>query len=183
MRAWFTPGHGEDLSSRIAKMIRRSKRRVRICSPVITTGPGARHTRAGDRRRKARPRRLRRRDADPRGDPSVDREQERVVEAATARAGDDRPVQRQGVDAVWRRHRARLHARKGVCLRRHDVRRIVQPVAERREERRERAGDRGRRDRRQARRVRRRGTRALSARHHRCQWIRSSSVPLPLLEP
>ena len=39
MRAWFTPGHGEDLSSRIAKMIRRSKRRVRICSPVITTGP------------------------------------------------------------------------------------------------------------------------------------------------
>jgi phosphatidylserine/phosphatidylglycerophosphate/cardiolipin synthase-like enzyme len=39
VRAWFTPGHGEDLSSRIAKMIRRAKRRVRICSPVITTGP------------------------------------------------------------------------------------------------------------------------------------------------
>ena len=39
VRAWFTPGHGEDLSSRIAKIIRRSKRRVRICSPVITTGP------------------------------------------------------------------------------------------------------------------------------------------------
>jgi phosphatidylserine/phosphatidylglycerophosphate/cardiolipin synthase-like enzyme len=39
MRAWFTPGHGEDLSSRIAKMIRRARRRVRICSPVITTGP------------------------------------------------------------------------------------------------------------------------------------------------
>jgi phosphatidylserine/phosphatidylglycerophosphate/cardiolipin synthase-like enzyme len=39
VRAWFTPGHGEDLSSRIAKLIRRSKRRVRICSPVITTGP------------------------------------------------------------------------------------------------------------------------------------------------
>jgi phosphatidylserine/phosphatidylglycerophosphate/cardiolipin synthase-like enzyme len=39
VRAWFTPGHGEDLSSRIAKMIRRSKQRVRICSPVITTGP------------------------------------------------------------------------------------------------------------------------------------------------
>src|SRR3954469_4353731 len=39
VRAWFTPGHGEDLSSRIAKVIRRSKRRVRICSPVITTGP------------------------------------------------------------------------------------------------------------------------------------------------
>jgi phosphatidylserine/phosphatidylglycerophosphate/cardiolipin synthase-like enzyme len=39
VRAWFTPGHGEDLSSRIAKQIRRAKRRVRICSPVITTGP------------------------------------------------------------------------------------------------------------------------------------------------
>ncbi len=36
---WFTPGHGEDLSSRIAKLIRRARRRVRICSPVITTGP------------------------------------------------------------------------------------------------------------------------------------------------
>ncbi len=39
VRAWFTPGHGEDLSSRIAKMIRRSKQRVRIASPVITTAP------------------------------------------------------------------------------------------------------------------------------------------------
>jgi phosphatidylserine/phosphatidylglycerophosphate/cardiolipin synthase-like enzyme len=39
VRAWFTPGHGEDLSARIAKIIRRAKRRVRICSPVITTGP------------------------------------------------------------------------------------------------------------------------------------------------
>jgi phosphatidylserine/phosphatidylglycerophosphate/cardiolipin synthase-like enzyme len=39
IRAWFTPGHGEDLSARIAKVIRRSRRRVRICSPVITTGP------------------------------------------------------------------------------------------------------------------------------------------------
>jgi phosphatidylserine/phosphatidylglycerophosphate/cardiolipin synthase-like enzyme len=39
VRAWFTPGHGDDLSARIAKMIRRARRRVRICSPVITTGP------------------------------------------------------------------------------------------------------------------------------------------------
>jgi phosphatidylserine/phosphatidylglycerophosphate/cardiolipin synthase-like enzyme len=39
VRAWFTPGHGEDLSARIAKQIRRARRRVRICSPVITTGP------------------------------------------------------------------------------------------------------------------------------------------------
>jgi phosphatidylserine/phosphatidylglycerophosphate/cardiolipin synthase-like enzyme len=39
MRAWFTPGHGEDLSARIAKLIHRAKTRIRICSPVITTGP------------------------------------------------------------------------------------------------------------------------------------------------
>jgi phosphatidylserine/phosphatidylglycerophosphate/cardiolipin synthase-like enzyme len=39
VRVWFTPGHGEDLSSRIGKMIRRAKRRVRICSPVLTVGP------------------------------------------------------------------------------------------------------------------------------------------------
>ncbi len=39
IRAWFTPGHGEDLSARIGKLIRRARRRVRICSPVITTGP------------------------------------------------------------------------------------------------------------------------------------------------
>jgi phosphatidylserine/phosphatidylglycerophosphate/cardiolipin synthase-like enzyme len=39
VRAWFTPGHGEDLSHRIAKRIGVARRRVRICSPVITTGP------------------------------------------------------------------------------------------------------------------------------------------------
>jgi len=39
IRVWFTPGHGDDLSSRIAKLIRRARQRVRICSPVITTGP------------------------------------------------------------------------------------------------------------------------------------------------
>jgi len=39
VRAWFTPGHGEDLSHRIANAIGRARRRVRICSPVITTAP------------------------------------------------------------------------------------------------------------------------------------------------
>ena len=39
LRAWFTPGFGEALSHRIAKHIGRAKRRVRICSPVITTAP------------------------------------------------------------------------------------------------------------------------------------------------
>jgi phosphatidylserine/phosphatidylglycerophosphate/cardiolipin synthase-like enzyme len=38
-RAWFTPGHGEELSHRIAKAIGRARARVRIASPVITAGP------------------------------------------------------------------------------------------------------------------------------------------------
>jgi phosphatidylserine/phosphatidylglycerophosphate/cardiolipin synthase-like enzyme len=37
VRAWFTPGHGEDLSHRIAQAIGQARRRVRICSPVLTT--------------------------------------------------------------------------------------------------------------------------------------------------
>jgi phosphatidylserine/phosphatidylglycerophosphate/cardiolipin synthase-like enzyme len=39
VRPWFTPGHGEDLSARIAKAIGHSRERVRICSPVITAAP------------------------------------------------------------------------------------------------------------------------------------------------
>jgi phosphatidylserine/phosphatidylglycerophosphate/cardiolipin synthase-like enzyme len=39
VRPWFTPGHGEQLSHRIAKQIGCAKRRVRICSPVITAAP------------------------------------------------------------------------------------------------------------------------------------------------
>lgn len=38
VRTWFTPGHGEELSQRIASRIGRA-RRIRICSPVITAGP------------------------------------------------------------------------------------------------------------------------------------------------
>jgi phosphatidylserine/phosphatidylglycerophosphate/cardiolipin synthase-like enzyme len=39
VRAWFTPGYGEALSARIAKHIALARRRVRICSPVLTTAP------------------------------------------------------------------------------------------------------------------------------------------------
>jgi len=39
VRAWFTPGYGEALSARIAKQIASSRRRVRICSPVLTAAP------------------------------------------------------------------------------------------------------------------------------------------------
>ena len=39
VRPWFTPGNGEALSHRIAKAIGKARRRVRICSPVITASP------------------------------------------------------------------------------------------------------------------------------------------------
>jgi phosphatidylserine/phosphatidylglycerophosphate/cardiolipin synthase-like enzyme len=39
VRPWFCPGEGEALSHRVAKAIGRAKRRVRICSPVISSAP------------------------------------------------------------------------------------------------------------------------------------------------
>jgi len=39
VRVWFTPGNGEALSHRIARAIGRARRRVRICSPVVTAAP------------------------------------------------------------------------------------------------------------------------------------------------
>jgi phosphatidylserine/phosphatidylglycerophosphate/cardiolipin synthase-like enzyme len=39
VRPWFTPGHGEALSHRIAKHIGRARERIRIASPVLTAGP------------------------------------------------------------------------------------------------------------------------------------------------
>ncbi len=38
-RIWFTPGERRGPSARIARAIFRAKRRIRIASPVITTGP------------------------------------------------------------------------------------------------------------------------------------------------
>ncbi|MSO41694.1 MAG: phosphatidylserine/phosphatidylglycerophosphate/cardiolipin synthase family protein [Solirubrobacterales bacterium] len=39
VRAWFTPGQGEDLSQAIASAMGRARSRVRIASPVITSAP------------------------------------------------------------------------------------------------------------------------------------------------
>jgi len=39
VRAWFTPGHGRELSHRIGEAIGRATGRVRIASPVITAAP------------------------------------------------------------------------------------------------------------------------------------------------
>jgi phosphatidylserine/phosphatidylglycerophosphate/cardiolipin synthase-like enzyme len=39
VRTWFTPGYGQDLSHRIAQAIGLAKRRVRLCSPVLSAPP------------------------------------------------------------------------------------------------------------------------------------------------
>ena len=39
VRPWFCPGNGDALAHRIAKHVDLARRRVRICSPVITSGP------------------------------------------------------------------------------------------------------------------------------------------------
>jgi phosphatidylserine/phosphatidylglycerophosphate/cardiolipin synthase-like enzyme len=39
VRPWFCPGHGEELAHRIAKHIGKARRRVRIASPVLSSGP------------------------------------------------------------------------------------------------------------------------------------------------
>jgi phosphatidylserine/phosphatidylglycerophosphate/cardiolipin synthase-like enzyme len=39
VRAWFTPGRADDLSHRIAQAIGSARRRIRVCSPVISAGP------------------------------------------------------------------------------------------------------------------------------------------------
>jgi phosphatidylserine/phosphatidylglycerophosphate/cardiolipin synthase-like enzyme len=39
VRGWFCPEHGEALSHRVAKHIGKAKERVRIASPVLTSGP------------------------------------------------------------------------------------------------------------------------------------------------
>jgi phosphatidylserine/phosphatidylglycerophosphate/cardiolipin synthase-like enzyme len=39
VRPWFTPEHGDDLAHRIARQLARSRRRIRIASPVLTSGP------------------------------------------------------------------------------------------------------------------------------------------------
>jgi phosphatidylserine/phosphatidylglycerophosphate/cardiolipin synthase-like enzyme len=38
-RAWFSPGFGEELAQRVAHALHRAKTRIRIASPVITSGP------------------------------------------------------------------------------------------------------------------------------------------------
>jgi phosphatidylserine/phosphatidylglycerophosphate/cardiolipin synthase-like enzyme len=39
VRAWFSPGFGEELAERVGHALHKAKRRIRIASPVITSGP------------------------------------------------------------------------------------------------------------------------------------------------
>jgi phosphatidylserine/phosphatidylglycerophosphate/cardiolipin synthase-like enzyme len=39
VRAWFSPGNGEALATRIAHRIKKARRRIRVCSPVLTSAP------------------------------------------------------------------------------------------------------------------------------------------------
>ena len=39
VRAWFCPGFGDALAHRIAKACGKARQRIRICSPVLTSGP------------------------------------------------------------------------------------------------------------------------------------------------
>jgi phosphatidylserine/phosphatidylglycerophosphate/cardiolipin synthase-like enzyme len=39
VRAWFCPGFGDALAHRIAKACGKARRRIRICSPVLTSAP------------------------------------------------------------------------------------------------------------------------------------------------
>jgi phosphatidylserine/phosphatidylglycerophosphate/cardiolipin synthase-like enzyme len=39
VRAWFTPEYGDALSHRVAKMLGRARRRIRIASPVLSSAP------------------------------------------------------------------------------------------------------------------------------------------------
>jgi phosphatidylserine/phosphatidylglycerophosphate/cardiolipin synthase-like enzyme len=39
VRPWFAPGHGTALAHRIARRLGQAKRRIRIASPVLTSGP------------------------------------------------------------------------------------------------------------------------------------------------
>lgn len=39
VRAWFCPAQGPELAHRIARTIRQARRRVRVCSPIVTSGP------------------------------------------------------------------------------------------------------------------------------------------------
>ena len=160
VRPWFTPGHGEQLSQRIATAIGCARRRVRIASPVITSAPVlATLAELGERG-----------GVDVAGvidEPQTDAVYGQWATNGTsawkipllAKALEPAAVLGQAIDPVGAGDRPRLHAREGHRRRRRRLRRLVQPVALGGDERRERARDPRPRARRPDGRVRRRGPR------------------------
>ena len=139
-------------------------KRIRIASPVLTSGPDPRHARRDRERAPLRRRRRDRRDAGRRGLPPVGDERRQRLEDPAAEHGAHRgAVLRQAVDPVDARVAARLHARQGRRRRRRHVRGLVQLLALGRAQRGERPRDPRRGDRRPARDLHRRGAGAVSA--------------------
>ena len=130
VRPWFTPGHGDALSHRVAKHIGRARRRIRIASPVLTAGPilGTLVEVVNERRCHVAG------VLDDTQSDDVFRQWARNGVSAwkiplldtIVTAGD---VLREAVDAVVAGRRPRLHARQGRRLRRRLVRRLVQLLA------------------------------------------------------
>ena len=168
-RAWFTPGHGTELSQAIATAIalRAAAGADRLAGDHLGADPRARWpssaTGGG---------------VDVAG--VIDEPQTDAVygqwatngglgleDPAAGEGAQPAAVLGQALDAVGARHRPRLHARQGHGRRRHRLRRLVQPLALGRDERRERARAPRPRARRADGGVRRRGPRALPARR-RC---------------
>ena len=176
VRAWFCPEHGEALSHRVAKHIGKARERVRIASPVLTSGPILATLVEVVNEQPLRRSRHRRRHAGRRGLPPVAHERgQRMEGSAPAARPRGRSVQRQGLDPVDARIAARLHAREGRRRRRHDLRRQLQLLALGRAERGERARDRRRGDRGSAGAP----TWTSSARATRGRRSRASPLPYP----
>ena len=162
VRTWFCPKRGEKVAHRIAKAIGGAQRRIRIASPVITSGPilGTLAEVASDGR------------VDVAGVVDVTQINEVLHQwrengnstwkAPALRASLTRaPFSGQALDAVRARLRPRLHAREGDDRRRRRLHRQLQPLALGRAERGERPRDRRPRARRAPGRVRGRGAGAL----------------------
>ncbi len=164
VRPWFTPGYGDALSHRVAKFLGRARHRIRIASPVLTSGPilGTLVEVVNERR------------CDVAG--VIDETQVDEVFHQWATNGvsawkipllqhdaDGRTVLGKALDPVDARVAARLHAREGRRRRRRHVRRVVQFLALRGAKRGERARDPRRSGRRPPRRVHRPGASPLPA--------------------
>ena len=139
VRAWFSPGHGEALATRIAHRIAKAKRRIRICSPVMTSGPvlGALAEAVSDGKCDVAGRR--RRHPDEGRLPPVGAERELGVEDARDQTHlRERALHREELDALRPGGRPRLHARQGRGRRRLPLHGELQPLPFGRAERRKR---------------------------------------------